>query len=248
MTEPHRFAKIFPPLTETQLTALADDMKANGLREPITLYEDKVLDGVNREAACAIAGVEPRYETYEGDDPIGFVVSRNVHRRHLNTSQRGIVADDLTTLTHGGNRQEANLLLAITRARAALLMDVSERTVTTAHTITDPDIRDEVKRGKKKLPAAAKEQKARGPKKKGSPKKGPTVDEMRATNTAASRKRRWTQTKRNLPKALSYLKTAIRVFKEDPDGMPGDVDWRVLIEQLSEAMSELKAAIPRPDF
>jgi hypothetical protein len=43
MTEPHRFAKIFPPLTEAELLALADDMKVNGQRERITLYEGKIL-------------------------------------------------------------------------------------------------------------------------------------------------------------------------------------------------------------
>jgi hypothetical protein len=69
MTEPHRFAKIFPPLTEAELLALADDMKVSGQRERITLYEGKILDGVNREAACESLGLSQSMRTTRAIPP-----------------------------------------------------------------------------------------------------------------------------------------------------------------------------------
>jgi ParB-like chromosome segregation protein Spo0J len=43
MYEFHPLADIFPMLDDDELKALAEDIKAKGLTEPITLYEDKVL-------------------------------------------------------------------------------------------------------------------------------------------------------------------------------------------------------------
>jgi DNA modification methylase len=62
------------------------------------MYEGKLLDGRNRWEACALAGVEPRFTEFDGDDPIGWVVSQNLVRRHLNASQRAVVAFDLLPL------------------------------------------------------------------------------------------------------------------------------------------------------
>ena len=59
----HPIAAIFPLLEGEALSQLADDIREHGLRDPICLYEGKVLDGRNRAAACALAGVTPK--TYE---------------------------------------------------------------------------------------------------------------------------------------------------------------------------------------
>ena len=56
----HAFASIFPLLPESELSALADDIRKNELREPAYLYDGKVLDGRNRARACIIAGVPLR--------------------------------------------------------------------------------------------------------------------------------------------------------------------------------------------
>lgn len=83
---------------DDELRELADDIAANGLRNPIVLLSGKVLDGRNRLAACKIAEVEPRFTEFDGDDPIGWVVSQNLVRRHLTASQRAVVALDLLPL------------------------------------------------------------------------------------------------------------------------------------------------------
>jgi len=88
----HEYADIFPMLSLEELDTLAADIAANGLLEPITLYEGKVLDGRNRYVACLNVAVDPRFTQYTGDDPLGFVVSKNLHRRQLTSSQRAVVA------------------------------------------------------------------------------------------------------------------------------------------------------------
>lgn len=99
MTWPvHKAAELFPMLSDDELRTLADDIKANGLHEPIWLWDDDargstvLLDGRNRLAACDLAGVDVETRMYEGNDPIGFVLSQNLHRRHLTVGQRAAVA------------------------------------------------------------------------------------------------------------------------------------------------------------
>jgi N6-adenosine-specific RNA methylase IME4 len=123
-------AGIFPPIEGAAFDAFVADIKANKLQHPIVLYEDKILDGYNRHRACAAAKVEPMFTTYTGKDPLGYAISLNVRRRHLNESQRAMVAARLATLTHGGDRksdQAANLHLD--RAAAAKKLNVSERSI-----------------------------------------------------------------------------------------------------------------------
>jgi hypothetical protein len=47
--EAHRFANMFPALDDGAFRELVEDIRVNGLREPITLFEGKILDGVNRQ-------------------------------------------------------------------------------------------------------------------------------------------------------------------------------------------------------
>jgi ParB-like chromosome segregation protein Spo0J len=66
----HPVAELFPDLTAAELAELAADIKANGLRHPIVCTKDElILDGRTRLKACKIAGVEPFFEIYRGDDP-----------------------------------------------------------------------------------------------------------------------------------------------------------------------------------
>lgn len=95
--KPHPAAELFPMMTEPELTELAADIKARGQLHPIIVTTDGlVLDGRNRLAACEIAGVEPDTLMWDREDdgmsPTAWVLSVNLHRRHLNESQRGLIA------------------------------------------------------------------------------------------------------------------------------------------------------------
>ena len=87
----HPIAGIFPLLEGDELEALADDIRQNGLRQPVTLYEGKVLDGRNRVTACLMAGVKPTTQLFTGSriEALAYVWSENRHRRHLSSSQAG---------------------------------------------------------------------------------------------------------------------------------------------------------------
>ena len=94
----HELSKLFPMIQGEQYNALVRDIRENGLREPITVYEGANLDGRARYDACIEAGVQPRFEPFTGTDPLAFVISRNLHRRHLDESQRAMVAAGIANL------------------------------------------------------------------------------------------------------------------------------------------------------
>jgi hypothetical protein len=110
--EPHKLALIFPSIDDQWLDLFAADIKQNGLLNPIVLYEGKILDGVQRQAACERANVYPSYSQF--DDlpkwkrkfgPLAFVISQNLHRRHLTVGQRAEIAEQWAKGTHGGDRK-----------------------------------------------------------------------------------------------------------------------------------------------
>ena len=105
--ELHPACAVFPALPDKDLQDLADDIRQNGLRDPITLTpDDLLLDGKARWDACGIAGVEPRTIIYDGRDPIAFVLSKNKHRRHLTASQKAMIVARLSGLQHGSNQHQ----------------------------------------------------------------------------------------------------------------------------------------------
>jgi ParB-like chromosome segregation protein Spo0J len=147
----HPLAELFPMLDKESRSfkGLVEDIKANRQYEPIWLLEGKILDGRNRYNACQHLGKEVVARDYVGNDPIGFVLSVNLHRRHLNTSQRAMVAAKLATFTHGGDRSKAPIG-GLTDAEAAKLLNVGERSVERARQVLakgDPSLIDAVEQG-----------------------------------------------------------------------------------------------------
>jgi ParB-like chromosome segregation protein Spo0J len=79
----HPLAASFPLMEGEDLEALVEDIRANGQREPIELdASGQLIDGRNRLRACKLAGVAPTFVTKDVDDPIAYILSRNLHRRH----------------------------------------------------------------------------------------------------------------------------------------------------------------------
>lgn len=87
MYEPHELSLAFPDMAPDQYRRLADDIKAHGLHHPIVLFDGAILDGRHRYRACVEVGVEPRFTTFDGTDPVAYVTSENAARRHLTPSQ-----------------------------------------------------------------------------------------------------------------------------------------------------------------
>jgi len=151
----HPLADIFPLLDGQDFAELVADIKApHGLREPIVMFEGKILDGRNRYRACEAAGVEPTFTVYTGDDPVAYVISLNLRRRHLDESQRAMVAAKLATLKLGDNQHSEGLPIG----RSSELLNVGERSVARAREVIDrgaTELVQAVERGRVSVSAAA---------------------------------------------------------------------------------------------
>ena len=89
----HPAADLFPMVEGNEFRELCADVKERGLAQPITIWTDgTLLDGRNRLMACYETNQEVVLDRYEGNDPVQFSLSANLHRRHLSEGQRAVVA------------------------------------------------------------------------------------------------------------------------------------------------------------
>jgi ParB-like chromosome segregation protein Spo0J len=98
--EPHPFSALFPPISDEDFGKLAADIKLHGLRQHIVLYQGKILDGNNRYRACSLAGIKPTFADFTGidADARNYVISANIHRRHLHPDDRKRIVAELLKL------------------------------------------------------------------------------------------------------------------------------------------------------
>lgn len=161
--EDHPIANIFPLLPEKELAALAEDIKANGVQVPIVLFEGKILDGRNRYRAAQMVGASFVTNYYTGADPVKHVLSLNLHRRHLNDTQRAMVAGHVANIANGGDRvsdQSAKLRTGrVSQPEAAALLNVGVRSVQKAQQIirNAPERVSELERGETTLNAVTEQ-------------------------------------------------------------------------------------------
>ncbi|SEG58987.1 MT-A70 family methyltransferase [Bosea lathyri] len=191
MAEPfHPLANLFPLIEGVAFDDLTADVRANGLREKIVLIMDGddilILDGRNRYRAGCAAGVIapgafehpggghllPQFRwflpEYDGT-PLSFVLSRNLHRRHLSESQRAMVAARLANMAPGRPVSSADNAAnlpgivvpsppPVSQAEAAQALKVSERSVRAAKAVVDhgaPELAERVSQGQVSVSAAA---------------------------------------------------------------------------------------------
>jgi hypothetical protein len=154
------------------LESLAADIAKNGLQNPIVLLDGQILDGVQRQAACERANIVPNYSHFENlpewkrkAGPLAFVVSQNLHRRHLTQSQRAAIAAELATMRQGARTdlQPSAKLPEVSQPQAAKLLKVSPRSVRAAKKVLReaPAKFEAVKSGKTTVSKAADELKPR---------------------------------------------------------------------------------------
>src|SRR5699024_4555396 len=187
-------ASLFPMIDDESLNALAEDIKKNGQREPIIVaYLDEamidepvVIDGRNRHAACKLAGVEPEFKFVMSlnDRELSthviadWIISHNLHRRHLTTSQKAMVGQGyLAYLKEEAKKRQLSTLKqnatdtvsAKTREReagresrsdvqAAKIVGVGEKSIRDAEYVAthDPELAQQVRDSKVTVSAAAK--------------------------------------------------------------------------------------------
>jgi DNA modification methylase len=162
--EYHEYANLFPMIPQEELKILADDIKENGLVNPIVLFEGKIIDGRNRYKACISVNIEPQFTNLKTDKPLEYVISTNLKRRHLDTSQRAMIAANLANMNVGNPDYSANLQNSaeskISIETAAKILNVGVRSVNTAKEIKEnfPERIKDVEDGKVSVSAVVKEE------------------------------------------------------------------------------------------
>lgn len=173
----HELANLFPLIEGDDFEQLVADVREHGIRDPITIHDGQVLDGRNRyramlelaktgevlgpgwghranETLDATDLVPPhmwfvRFNTFDGD-PLTWVISKNLMRRHLDESQRAMVAADIGKLEHGGARGKCSIepLSAAQRARLLNIARISVRRADAVKEHGVPELADAVRRGR----------------------------------------------------------------------------------------------------
>lgn len=145
--EIHPAAMLFPMMSASDYERFRDDIKQNGQNEPVVFYDGMLIDGRNRYKACLELGIEVDETELDKDlvpDPVEWVLSTNLHRRHLHPSQRAMIAAKMATLKRGrpssnGNGQNCPLT---GNDDAAKLLSVSPRSVKAAKHVCEHGSKD----------------------------------------------------------------------------------------------------------
>ena len=157
--ELHPLCTLFPRVTGAEFDGLVADIKAHGLRQPIVLHGGMILDGGNRYRACVEAGVEPVFQEFQGDNLVSFVLSANLHRRHLSAGQQAAIvasAQDWAKAQTVGKPKSGNVTGLATVAERAAKSGASDKTQRMADKVAkaDPELAKKVAHGEISLPKA----------------------------------------------------------------------------------------------
>jgi ParB-like chromosome segregation protein Spo0J len=189
----HPAAELFPPISETELKELAEDIKLRGLQNPVVIWkssekegDELLLDGRNRLDALTLAGLltldqDGRLCLRQADgasqeipkslqvcaDPYALAISLNIHRRHLTTAQRREITAEVLKAQPGSSD----------RAIAAAAK-VDHKTVATVRSALEG--RGEIPHVTARADSRGRTQPARKPKRIEKPADGPKAVEKKA--------------------------------------------------------------------
>jgi N6-adenosine-specific RNA methylase IME4 len=174
--EYHELANIFPLMQGEEFEALKADIAENGLLQPIWIDQDqKIIDGRNRHRACIETRTPTAFNMWNGKGSlIAFVVSLNLHRRHLSSGQKATLAVELLPMFEaeakersveaskkewGGNISTSFEEQGKAREKVAEVMQTNARYVQDAKKLKEesPDLFEQVKAGEVSLPKANRE-------------------------------------------------------------------------------------------
>lgn len=172
----HPLCTLFPRLSGFEFECLKLDIKENGQREPIIVHDGMILDGGNRYRACVDLGIEPQKMKFSGGNIVTYVLSTNLHRRHLTPGQQAAIVacvqDWAKAQDHGGARRrvqgatlhletskECNVAALSKTTDRAAQSGASVRTQKSADKLAKaaPELAASVARGEISLPKAEKQ-------------------------------------------------------------------------------------------
>lgn len=160
--ELHPLCTLFPRLSGHEFESLCADIKENGLRQPIVIHDGMILDGGNRYLACIDSGIEPDFIEFGGENIVSFVLSANLHRRHLSPGQQAAIvssAQDWAKAQTVGKPKSGNVTgLEKVEDRMAK-SGASDKTQRMADKVakSNPELAKKVGHGEISLPKAVKQ-------------------------------------------------------------------------------------------
>jgi ParB-like chromosome segregation protein Spo0J len=172
----HPASNLFPLLEGEDFEKLKSDIQKNGCLEPVIILDEMILDGRNRWRACQELGIRPPIKEFSTDTPIKFILSMNLHRRHLTPSQKAHVGAEalpefeaeakkrqVESPSGKGKRLDSAKLPEPIKGKAtekvAALVGVSPRYVQEAKAIKEqrPDLAEKIKAKEMTIPQAKRE-------------------------------------------------------------------------------------------
>ncbi len=158
----HPLGALFPPMEAQEFENLVEDVRAHGIIKPIVLLDNMVLDGWQRYRAAEKAGIDPYFKEYDDPRaPLLFVISENIHRRHLNPSQKACLAlklkDEIAKAIRPGRQANPP---GTSRSAAAKIFQVSESLLAMAQSVRthSPSVFEEVAAGRLTVSVAYRSQ------------------------------------------------------------------------------------------
>ncbi|HEX8567724.1 MAG TPA: hypothetical protein VF648_18945 [Pyrinomonadaceae bacterium] len=135
-------------MSDEELDQLAEDIAMFGQREPILLFENRIVDGRNRYLACEQRGITPIVVEYAGQESelVQLAISLNLRRRHLDESQRAMVAAKLANMRRGSQETNAPIGALVSQTDAAEMLNVSRRSVQRAATVVENGVMELVEK------------------------------------------------------------------------------------------------------
>lgn len=244
----HALSALCPPMPDEDFASLVEDIKKNGQKEAVILLDGKVLDGWHRYRACLKVGVKCVTAKHDGSNALDFVLSRNLHRRHLTGSQRASLIVAANEWRERGRKPEPGSGsgksepgsgfpdLSLTTEQMAEAADVSTRTIEQAKVADRIGLGDAVLEGKVSVKAAAEVAKL-PPKKRekavAAIKAGKSIATPNAEPTALEKARCEIE---ELREALATAKDDIERLSAIEAGEQGD-----LIKRLQAELRAVKA-------
>ncbi|MDO9167569.1 MAG: hypothetical protein Q7U18_00515 [Methylobacter sp.] len=89
--ELHPLCTYFPRMSDAEFISLKENIQINGQTHPIYTLDGMILDGGNRYRALCELGIAPVIIEYTGSNPTQFILSSNLHRRHLTQGQSAAI-------------------------------------------------------------------------------------------------------------------------------------------------------------
>jgi hypothetical protein len=167
----HPYANIFPLIEGDAFVEFCESIRSDErLHDKIVMLDGQILDGRNRYRACTEVGVTPHFRTFNPEvegDPLTFVISKNLHRRHLDDRQRASVAGEIAKLGRGRPPvvgEDNPPIGGFSAEQAGAMVNVAPRQVERARVVHDqgvPELRDAFRRGD--IPVSVAEKIARLP-------------------------------------------------------------------------------------